>query len=147
MPGPQPDELPGPACYCGRRGCIETFLSGPGLSRDHLEHTGQASTPEQIAAAAAAGQPAALSTLARYEQRLARALAGVINVLDPDAIVLGGGLSQVRRLYMRVPRLWSAHVFSDHVATPLLPPRHGDASGVRGAAWLWGGPPAARASA
>ena len=147
LPAPQPDERPGPACYCGRQGCIETFLSGPGLSRDHLEHTGEALTAEQIASAAAGGQAPARATLARYEERLARALASVINLLDPDAIVLGGGLSQLRRLYVRVPRLWGDFVFSDEVATRLLPPRHGDSSGVRGAAWLWGGPPAARAPA
>jgi fructokinase len=138
MPGPRPDELPGPPCYCGRQGCIETFLSGPGLSRDHLDRAGQALTAEQIAAAAATGQPAAQATLARYEDRLARALASVINLLDPDAIVLGGGLSRLDRLYGSVPRLWGAQVFSDRVDTRLLPPRHGDSSGVRGAAWLWG---------
>lgn len=147
LPAPRPDELPGPPCYCGRSGCIETFLSGPGLAGDHLARTGEALTAEQVAAAAAAGSTAARETLARHEERLARALASVINVLDPDVIVLGGGLSNLRRLYVRVPRLWGAHVFSDQVATRLLPPIHGDASGVRGAAWLWGGPPGVQGAA
>lgn len=147
LPAPRPDELPGPPCYCGRQGCIETFLSGPGLARDHQARTGETLGAEELAAAAAAGRTTALETLARYEERLARALASVINVLDPDVIVLGGGLSNLRRLYVRVPRLWGPHVFSDEVATRLLPPHHGDSSGVRGAAWLWGGPPPARGTA
>jgi fructokinase len=119
-----------PACYCGRAGCIETYLSGPGLARDHQALTGGTAAPEAIVA----GQGAALG---RYEERLARALASVINVLDPDVIVLGGGMSNVQRLYTEVPRLWSRHVFSDHVATRLVRNAHGDSSGVRGAAWLW----------
>jgi fructokinase len=130
LPAPQPDDLPLPACYCGRSGCIETFLSGPGLSRDHALLTGK--TLEAAEVAALQGE-----TLKRYEARLARALASVINVLDPDVIVLGGGMSNVARLYTEVPRLWAQHVFSDHVATRLARPTHGDASGVRGAAWLW----------
>jgi fructokinase len=117
LPLPQSEDLPLRPCYCGRDGCIETYLSGPALERD--------------------GGEAALD---RYEERLARALAGVINILDPDVIVLGGGVSNVARLYSNVPRLWQRHVFSDRVDTRLLPPKHGDASGVRGAAWLWGGP-------
>jgi fructokinase len=130
FPAPRPEDLPLPECYCGRQGCIETYLSGPGLSRDHALLTGQ-----RLAAA----EVAALQGLAleRYEERLARALASVINVLDPDVIVLGGGMSNVARLYTEVPRLWRRHVFSDHVATRLARPTHGDASGVRGAAWLW----------
>ena len=138
MPAPGPGEWPGPACYCGRSGCVELFLSGPGLARDHAGHTGESLATEEIVRRAASGEAAAESTLRRYEERLARALAGVINVLDPDAIVLGGGLSRLDRLYASVPRLWGAHVFSDRVDTRLLPPRHGDSSGVRGAAWLWG---------
>jgi len=134
LPRPADGERPGPACYCGRRGCIETFLSGPGLAADHEAATGERRTPEDIAAAGSAGAEA---TMARYEERLARALAGVINIIDPDVIVLGGGLSRIERLYANVPRLWAPHVFSDHIATELRPPRHGDASGVRGAAWLW----------
>ena len=133
LPWPADDERPGPACYCGRRGCIETFLSGPGLAADH----GGGLTAAQIADG---GNDAANAALARYEQRLARALAHVINILDPHAIVLGGGLSKISRLYRNVPRLWGQWVFSDRVDTKLLPPRHGDSSGVRGAAWLWNDP-------
>jgi fructokinase len=138
LPAPQDDERPGPDCYCGRKGCIETFLSGPGLAADHHRATGATRTSEDVVAAAGAGDPAALATLARYADRLARGLAGVINIVDPDAIVLGGGLSRIARLYQEVPRLWAPHVFSDRVDTRLLPPMHGDSSGVRGAAWLWG---------
>jgi len=136
LPWPGPDELPGPPCYCGRRGCIETFLSGPGLAADH----GGGLTGPEIVGAASAGDAAAQASLARYAERLARALASVINILDPEAIVLGGGLSQIEALYGGVPRLWRRWVFSDDIATRLLPPKHGDSSGVRGAAWLW--PPA-----
>jgi fructokinase len=137
LPWPRDEERPGPACYCGHRGCIETFLSGPGLARDHLLATGQAHDAPSIVRLAADGDPGARATLDRYEDRMARALASIINVLDPDAIVLGGGMSNVGRLYENVPRLWSRYVFSDRVDTRLLPPRHGDSSGVRGAAWLW----------
>jgi len=136
LPWPEHGERPGPACYCGKRGCIETFLSGPGLSRDHRSATGLERSAEEIAAAGAAGEPACLASLERYEERLARALAHVINILDPDAIVLGGGLSNVPRWCERVPRLWSRWVFADRVDTILLRNRHGDSSGVRGAAWL-----------
>ena len=137
LPWPRVDELPGPRCYCGRHGCVETFLSGPGLARDHRSHGGVDIAGERIAADAAAGDPICRATLDRYAERLARALAHVINILDPDAIVLGGGLSAISSLYGAVPRLWGAFVFSDTVATKLLPPKHGDLSGVRGAAWLW----------
>jgi fructokinase len=113
LPLPRQEDLPLPDCYCGRKGCIEAYLSGPALSKDQ-------------------------ENLDRYEERLARSLAGVINVLDPDVIVLGGGLSNIDRLYASVPRLWKPHVFSDHVATRLAKHVHGDSSGVRGAAWLWG---------
>ncbi|KIL98427.1 ROK family Glucokinase with ambiguous substrate specificity [Paramagnetospirillum magnetotacticum MS-1] len=130
LPWPEDAERPGPACYCGRSGCIETFLSGPGLARDH----GGGLTAEQIAVS---GDPRAEAALARYEQRLARALAAIINVIDPHVIVLGGGLSKLERLYANVPALWGRFVFSDHVDTLLRPPVHGDSSGVRGAAWLW----------
>jgi len=137
LPLPGKEDLPLPPCYCGRSGCIETYLSGPGLAADH-ERAGHArAAPEDIVARASAGDAACGATLARYEVRLARSLAGVINLLDPDAIVLGGGLSNARRLYENVPRLWKSHVFSDDVRTRLLPPVHGDSSGVRGAAWLW----------
>ena len=137
LPLPTADDLPLPACYCGRAGCIETWLSGPGMAADHLRQGGEALDAATIAARAADGDARCVATLERYEARLARALAGVINLLDPDVIVLGGGLSRVARLYANVPRLWGAHVFSEQVVTRLLPARHGDASGVRGAAWLW----------
>jgi len=137
LPLPAADDLPLPPCYCGRAGCIETYLSGPGLAADHLRHGGEPVDAASIARRAAAGERASQASLERYEARLARALAGVINLLDPEVIVLGGGLSQVARLYQNVPRLWPAHVFSDTISTRLLPARHGDASGVRGAAWLW----------
>ena len=138
LPWPQADELPGPECYCGKRGCIETFLSGPGLARDFLQQTGQSLTGVEILAGAESGDAGAEAAFQRYEDRLARGLAHVINLLDPDAIVLGGGLSNCARLYQEVPKRWGCYVFSDRVDTLLLPPRHGDSSGVRGAAWLWG---------
>ena len=137
LPAPFPDESPGPACWCGRSGCIETFLSGPGLAADHRRHAGRDLAALDIAAGAAAGDPACRATLDRYADRLARALAHVINLLDPDAIVLGGGLSALSLLYEEVPRRWGRYIFSDTVVTRLLPPLHGDSSGVRGAAWLW----------
>jgi fructokinase len=137
LPWPEDGERPGPGCYCGQRGCIETFLSGPGLAADHRQVTGETLDAVSIAARAAAGDGPAEATLLRYEGRMARALASIINVLDPDVIVLGGGMSNIARLYGDVPRLWSRYVFSDRVDTRLLPPRHGDSSGVRGAAWLW----------
>ena len=137
LPWPAPDEWPGPACYCGRTGCIETFLCGPALSRQHERAAGECLEPSAIAHRADAGDPQATGTLERYEARLARALASIINVVDPEVIVLGGGVSNIRRLYARVPLLWGAFVFSDHVATRLVPAKHGDSSGVRGAAWLW----------
>ncbi|MCA9826129.1 MAG: ROK family protein [Dehalococcoidia bacterium] len=137
LPWPSPEEWPGPPCYCGRTGCIETFLSGPGFARDHNEATGLALDARQIEAAAVAGEAEAEAAFQRYEERLARGLAGVINILDPAAIVLGGGMSNLARFYESVPRLWQPRVFSDRVDTALLPPRHGDSSGVRGAAWLW----------
>ena len=136
LPWPAPDELPGAPCYCGLLGCIETWLSGPGLARDYQRHSGVERDAPAIVAAAAAGDPAAEAALRRYEHRLARALAAVINLLDPQAIVLGGGLSQLTRLYGAVPAIWDRYVFSDSVRTPLLPAVHGDSSGVRGAAWL-----------
>jgi fructokinase len=139
LPWPQDDERPGPACYCGRHGCIETFLSGPGLARDHARDTGEALAVPQIVARAANGDAGCMAALARYEERLARALADVINLLDPDVIVLGGGLSNIDRLYVNVPRLWGGFAFCDRVDTRLVRHAHGDSSGVRGAAWLWNG--------
>jgi fructokinase len=137
LPLPLAADLPLPRCYCGRTGCVEAYLSGPALMRDHEAATGDSLAPAEIAARAAAGDAACEATLARYEARLARALASVINLVDPDVIVLGGGLSNLDRLYRNVPRLWGSGVFSDVVATRLVPNRHGDSSGVRGAAWLW----------
>jgi fructokinase len=137
LPWPEPGEWPGQPCYCGRSGCIETFLSGPGLSRDHESHTGIAADATAVARRAGEGDAQATATMDRYERRMARALASIINVLDPDVIVLGGGLSNIERLYRNVPRLWGRYIFSDAVVTPLVKARHGDASGVRGAAWLW----------
>lgn len=138
LPWPRDEERPGPACYCGKTGCIETWLSGPGLARDHRHATGATLRSHAIAERAAGGDDACEATLQRYEDRLARSLAHVINVLDPDVIVLGGGMSNLERLYARVPLLWAAWVFSDRVDTRLVRNRFGDSSGVRGAAWLWG---------
>ena len=144
LPSARFDEIPGPSCYCGRTGCIETFLSGPGLAADHdrvldsLPTSGPRLGPEEIVARAEAGDEACEGTLRRYESRLSRALASVINLLDPDVVVLGGGLSRLERLYRNVPMQWGRWVFSDSVATRLAPPVHGDSGGVRGAAWLWG---------
>lgn len=137
LPWPNWDENPGPPCYCGKHGCIETFLSGPGMSRDHYDLTRKRLPASELAAQCDGAHHLAEETLARYEDRLARALAGVINILDPEVIVLGGGVSNIRSLYQRVPKLWGQYVFSDVVNTHLLPARHGDSSGVRGAAWLW----------
>ena len=135
------DERPGSACYCGQHGCIETWLSGPGLARDHAERTGDTLDARRIGERAAEGEAACEATLRRYESRLARSLAHVINLLDPHVIVLAGGVSGLERLYVNVPRLWGHHVFSgglkDEVRTRLLKSAHGDSSGVRGAAWLW----------
>lgn len=133
LPWPQTDEVPGHMCYCGKAGCIETFLSGPGLERQH----GHGMRVPEIIASAERGDDLAEGVLARYEDRLARALASVINIIDPQVIVLGGGVGNMARLYRNVPRLWGEYVFSDAVETKLLPPAHGDSSGVRGAAWLW----------
>ncbi|MDE3245499.1 MAG: ROK family protein [Acidobacteriota bacterium] len=138
LPSIGPEDLPLPICYCGRSGCVETYLSGPGLSRDHFAATGNSLSAEAIARSAESGDPQCAGSLERYEARLARSLAILVNVLDPDVIVLGGGLSHIQRLYGTVPRLWLPHIFSDTVRTRLLPNRHGDSSGVRGAAWLWG---------
>jgi fructokinase len=135
LPWPNESEWPGPSCYCGRTGCIETFLSGPGLARDF--GAGEQVDAAEIVTRAAAGEVAAEQCLRRYEDRMARALASVINLLDPDVIVLGGGMSNVDRLYLNVPALWAPYVFSDTVTTRLAKAAHGDSSGVRGAAWLW----------
>jgi fructokinase len=137
LPWPEADELPGLRCTCGKLGCIETFLSGTGFAAHHNAAHGTALEAHEITAQAAAGDADAAESLARYEDRLARALASIINVVDPDVVVLGGGMSNVDQLYVNVPRLWEKWVFSDRVVTRLVPPRFGDSSGVRGAAWLW----------
>ena len=137
LPLPREQELPLPDCYCGRQGCIETYLSGPGMAALHAAATGTVLSPPEIVARAAAGEEGAQRTMQRYADRLARSLANVINILDPDMIVLGGGMSNIDRLYTNVPRLWQRHVFSDRVDTKLARNHHGDSSGVRGAAWLW----------
>ena len=130
-------ERPGPPCYCGKHGCIETFLCGPGLERDFATATGVHAKAADIAQRAGAGEADAAAVLERYTDRLARGLALVINILDPDVIVLGGGLSNIAQLYEDVPRRLPDYVFSDRVDTPVVRARHGDSSGVRGAAWLW----------
>jgi len=135
LPWPRDDERPGPPCFCGHSGCIETFLSGPGMEFDHAHDRATASA--EIVARAGEGDPRSMATLNRYTERLARALAHVINILDPEVIVLGGGMSNIDTLYDRVPRLWGDWVFSDRVDTRLVRNKHGDSSGVRGAAWLW----------
>jgi fructokinase len=137
LPWPRDDERPGPSCYCGKRGCIETFLSGPALAHDYLAHTGSALSAEEVAFAADSDDVAAERCLKRYEDRLARSLASVINVLDPDVIVLGGGLSNLTQLYASLPAPVAAYAFSDGIDTPIVRAVHGDSSGVRGAAWLW----------
>ncbi|HYK25696.1 MAG TPA: ROK family protein, partial [Steroidobacteraceae bacterium] len=137
LPWARADEQPGAPCYCGRRGCVETYLSGPGLSRNFHERTGTWQTPEAIVASARSGDSLAAASLTSYVDRLARGLAAVIDVLDPDVVVLGGGLSNIAELYRDVPPLLSTYAFSDGVDTPIVPAKHGDSSGVRGAAWLW----------
>jgi fructokinase len=137
LPWPEPGELDGRPCYCGRHGCIETFLSGPALEAEYQAASGRRLEAARIEMAARGGDSAAEAVLARYEERLARGLAHVINLIDPEVIVLGGGVSNIARLYDTVPRIWGRHIFSDRVDTRLLAPLHGDSSGVRGAAWLW----------
>ncbi len=139
LPWPRDDERPGPGCFCGRRGCIETFVSGPGLERDYLRAAEEPRNSPSIIAGAALGDVSCEGAIERYEDRLARSLAHVINLLDPDVIVLGGGLSNADRFYANVPALWGPWVFSDRIDTRLVRHLHGDSSGVRGAAWLWGG--------
>jgi len=164
LPWATGDELPGPSCYCGKHGCVETFLSGPGMTLDHERRSDRRDAAPAIVASAVVGNAAAEETLARYEHRMARALASVINVLDPDVIVMGGGMSNIDRLYHNVPRLWCEYVFDTsipnyptpngrrvevgpfgigsvgRVRTKFVRAAHGDASGVRGAAWLWPDP-------
>jgi len=136
LPWPRERETPGPACYCGKHGCIETFLSGPALAREYRAASGSAAEPAEIASRAVQGDAVALACMETYEDRVARALASVINILDPDAIVLGGGVSNIGRLYERLPAILPAYVFSDSVRTRIIRAAHGDSSGVRGAAML-----------
>lgn len=136
--GWEDNELPGPECYCGRRGCIETWISGTGFKNDYVRVTGQDHSTHDIIKDAGEGKPEALAALHRYADRLARSLGHIVNILDPDVIVLGGGMSNVTQLYDLVPKMWEKYVFTDRCDTPIVPPRHGDSSGVRGAAWLWG---------
>ncbi len=137
LPWPDAEEYPGPPCYCGLRGCIETFLSGPALAADYRRRGGREVLQGEQIVQQAADDPIASAALAAWLRRLAKALATVVNLIDPDAIVVGGGLSRIEAIYAEVPRLWGQWVFSDVVTTPLVPARYGDASGVRGAAWLW----------
>jgi fructokinase len=137
LPWPRAGELPGPSCYCGRSGCIETFLSGAGLSREYADAADAIVSAEAVAARADTGNRDAARCLDQYVDRCARALASVINIVDPDVIVLGGGLSNIAQLYTSVPARWTPYIFSDVVATRIVKAEHGDSSGVRGAAWLW----------
>jgi fructokinase len=137
LPWMRQEEFPGPACYCGKNGCIETWISGTGLEKDYERATRVALKGPEIIARSGAGEPAALAALDRLEDRLTRGLAGVINLLDPDIIVLGGGVSQIPRLYQNVPARLKEYVFGQEANAPVVPANHGDASGVRGAAWLW----------
>jgi fructokinase len=138
LPWAAVDEHPGPLCWCGRHGCMETWVSGPAIAADYARATGVSLTPEQIVVEAQRDDVPAQATLDRHASRLARGLAAIVNVIDPDVIVLGGGLSQLSHLYKQLPGLMAPHIFSDHVAVTIRPPRWGDAGGVRGAAWLWG---------
>src|SRR5258707_9416914 len=137
LPWMRPEEFPGPACYCGRNGCIETWISGTGLEADYKRATGDSLKGPEIIARSGAGEIAALAALERFEDRLTRGLAQVVNLLDPDVIVMGGGASKIPRLYQNAPARLKDYVFGKEAETPVLPAKHGDASGVRGAAWLW----------
>ena len=137
LPWPQPQELPGPPCYCGRHGCQEQWLSGTGIALDYARSTGQTLTTREIAARWQAGDAAATANMQAFESRLARALATVVNLLDPDIIVIGGGVSRIERIYTDLPPLIQPWVFGGDFDTPIVPAAFGDSSGVRGAAWLW----------
>lgn len=137
LPWPDVGELPGPLCWCGQQGCLETWISGPALARDHRQQGGEDIAGEVIVRRAAQGDRLAQAALARYELRLGRALASIVNILDPGVIVLGGGLSRIERLYANVPDIMARYVFTQQMRTELKPAKFGDSSGVRGAAWLW----------
>jgi fructokinase len=137
LPWAKHDEYPGPECWCGRRGCLETWISGPGMAADHARTMGEIHTAKEIAARAVRGDDAASATLSRHADRLARGLAHVVNIVDPDVLVLGGGLSQLSHLYEQLPNLMAPYIFADQCSVVIKPPRWGDASGARGAARLW----------
>lgn len=137
LPGPDAHEIAAPPCWCGRQGCLETWLCGPALAADHRRSTGESLSAVDIAARAEGGDMAARATLARHANRLGRACASVVNLIDPDVIVLGGGLSNIPGLAEKAAEAMRAHVFSDDIVTRIVPNQHGDSSGVRGAAWLW----------
>lgn len=137
LPWPAADETPGPVCWCGRSGCLETWVSGPALAKDYFSQTGAERSSEQILDSALAGEPAAKDALARHASRLARGLAAVVNIVDPEVIVLGGGLSDMAHLYEQLPPLMAPYIFADNREVRVEPPAHGSTSGVRGAAWLW----------
>lgn len=137
LPWPEDEERPGSKCYCGKFGCIETFLSGPALSADYFKQASEKTSAKEIVEKAEQGDELAEHCLQRYEDRMARGLSHIINVIDPNIIVLGGGMSNIQRLYKNVPEIWGKYVFSDKVFTKLIAPEYGDSSGVRGAAWLW----------
>lgn len=140
LPWPRDEEHPGPPCWCGRRGCVETWLSGPAMARDHADVAGRDRTPEEISSAAAEGDEAARATVARYVERLGRSLATVVNLLDPEVVVLGGGMSNLPGLAEAAREALEPWVFTDEIRTRVVRNHHGDSSGVRGAAWLWGRP-------
>jgi len=140
LPWPKPDELPGPNCFCGKQGCIETFLSGPGLNHSYKTAGGDNIDAAIIMERVDQGEELAIDVFSKYKNQLARGLSSIINVLDPDVIILGGGLSKINSLYDAIPKIWEQYVFSDIVKTKLKAPQHGDSSGVRGAAWLWPAP-------
>jgi fructokinase len=137
LPWPKPEEYPGPACYCGKRGCMEMWVSGTGIALDYRTVTGKTLTTHEIVSQFEAGDREAAATMERFEDRLARGIAQVINILDPDVIVVGGGVSKVENIYQVLPKMLKAYVFGGEVSTPVLPAKYGDSSGVRGAAWLW----------
>lgn len=137
LPWQKPEEYPGPTCYCGKRGCLEMWVSGTGIALDHKNVTGKARTTREIVEACEAGDSVARATMERFEDRLARGVAHVINMLDPDAIVIGGGVSRVKRIYQELPKRLPEYVFGGEASTVILPAKYGDSSGVRGAAWLW----------
>jgi fructokinase len=137
LPWPKPEEYPGPACYCGKRGCMEMWVSGTGIALDYRTVTGKTLTTHEIVSQFEAGDREAAATMERFEDRLSRGIAQVINILDPDVIVVGGGVSKVENIYQVLPKMLKAYVFGGEVSTPVLPAKYGDSSGVRGAAWLW----------